>query len=240
MRREGRAISTDPVVHNWADYWDGIEHRHIFVVEARDHVARLRAAVAPRATDRVLDFGCGFGHLVALLAPSVAHVSYWDAAAGMREATAARTAGLADVGPLDLSGPVPPDASGTYDLVLANSVVQYMTPDDLGTWLDRWGTLLAPQGRIVVSDIPTPDGSALGELAGMLRFAARHGFLRRAVVDGIAEARRYRRSRGSADLQRWTADGFMQAAAAAGLDSRVLRRNLTHRADRLTVVLTPR
>jgi SAM-dependent methyltransferase len=233
-------MSTGPEICGWTGYWDGVEHRHIFVVEARDHVDRLRAAVAPRASDRVLDFGCGFGHVVALLAPSVAHVAYWDAAAGMRAATAARTAALHHVVPLDLAGPIPHDAAGTYDLVLANSVVQYLSPAELDTWLARWRALLAPGGAVVLSDIPTPDGSALGELVGMLRFAARHGFLGRALVDGLAEARRYRRSRGSVDLQRWTAAALTEAAAAAGLDLRVLPHNLTHRTRRLTVLLTAR
>src|SRR5687768_3773292 len=128
-----------------------MDHRHIFTVEARDYVARLRREVPVRRTDRVLDFGCGFGHVVELLAPSVAAVGFWDAAEVMRRATAERTTTLPTVAPVDLGGPVPDDAVGTVDLLVANSVVQYMTADELAGWLPRWRTLLAPGGRIVLS-----------------------------------------------------------------------------------------
>ena len=195
-------MSLDQPAETWSAYWDGMEHRHIFTVEARDHVARLHRAVPLRPSDRVLDFGCGFGHVVELLAPSVARVGYWDAAAGMRRATAGRTAALGQVTLVDLGGPVPADAVGGFDLVLANSVVQYMTRDELTGWMVRWRSLLAPGGRIVLSDIPVPGASAVAELAGMLGFAARNGFLLRALRDGVEEAHRYSRSRGSADLLR--------------------------------------
>ncbi|MCY7342801.1 MAG: class I SAM-dependent methyltransferase [Pseudonocardia sp.] len=232
-------MTVEPAAATWSAYWEGMGHRHIFVVEARDHVARLRREVAPRPTDRVLDFGCGFGHVVELLAPSVAGVGFWDAAAGMRRATAERTASLGTVGPVDLGGPVPESALGSFDLVLANSVVQYMTADELAGWMPRWRSLLVPEGRIVLSDIPVPGASAAVEILGMLRFAARHGFLLRAVRDGVREARRYSRSRGSADLRRWRPEDLVRSAAAHGLHAQVLPANLTHRSGRFSVVLTP-
>ncbi len=224
----------------WAAYWDGMRHRHIFTVEAGDHLRRLLLSVPIRSTDRVLDFGCGFGHVVVLLAPIAGHVSYWDAAASMREATAARTAVLANVEPVDLAGPMPPEGVEGFDLIVVNSVVQYMGREELGDWLDRWRLLLAPDGRIVLSDIPTPGGSAVGELAGMLRFAARHRFLLRALRDGFDEARRYGRSRGTTDIQRWTAAELTTLAAERDQVIKVLPINLTHRSGRLSVVLTAR
>ena len=220
----------------WDGYWEGVEHRHIFAVEARDHVRRLRRAVPLTAGSRVLDFGCGFGHVAQLLAPLVSEVGVWDAAERMRRATADRTAGLPSVVPVDLSDPGA--RPGPFDLVLANSVVQYMDRGDLADWLVRWRGMLAPQGRIVLSDIPVPDASAATELVGMLRFAARNGFLLRAVRDGAAEALRYARSRGDAQLLTPTPDDVAALARPAGLAVRVLPDNLTHRAHRLTVELT--
>lgn len=233
MTVEGPATS-------WSDYWEGVAfHQHIFVVEARDYVDRLRLSVRLRPGDRVLDFGSGFGHVVELLAPSVASVGFWDIAARMRRATEQRTAALATAELVDLSGPLPAGAVGAFDLVLANSVVQYMAAPELAGWLPRWGALLAPGGRIVLSDIPSPLTSAAGELLGMLRFAARHGFLLRAIRDGLQEARRYFRSRASADLLRWTPDEFVRMVEDRGLTATVLPVNLTHRSERFSVVLQP-
>lgn len=233
-------MTVEPPTATWSAYWADMDHRHIFTVEARDHVARLRAAVPIRATDRVLDFGCGFGHVVALLAPTVAAAGYWDAAEVMRRATAERTAALGNVAPVDLGGPAHGDVVGSVDLLLANSVVQYMGPDELAGWLPRWRELLAPGGRIVLADIPPPGGSAAGELLGMLRFAARHGFLLRAVRDGVQEARRYARHRNGADLTRWTRADVVRLAEEAGFAASILPKNLTHRSGRFTVLLTVR
>ncbi len=231
-------MTAEPPAWIWSTYWEGMDHRHIFVVEARDYVARLRRSVALQGNERCLDFGCGFGYVAELLAPSVAHVAYWDAAERMRRATAERTVALPTVTPVDLGGPLPTDAVGAFDLVLANSVVQYMTSAELADWMVRWRSLLASGGRIVLSDIPRPGASAGAELLGMLWFAARHRFLLRAVRDGVEEVRRYSRSRGSADLLRWTPDDFVRMAGGCGLVARVLPANLTHRSGRFSVILT--
>ena len=230
-------MAVEPPTATWPAYWADMDHRHIFTVEARDYVARLRKAVPVRPTDRVLDFGCGFGHVVELLAPSVAAVGFWDVAAVMRRATAKRTAALGTVTLVDLGGPVPGDAVGTVDLLLANSVVQYMTADEFAGWLSRWRTLLAPEGRIVLSDVPVPGASVVGELLVMLRFAARHGFLLRAVRDGVREAGRYARFRNAADLTCWAPDDIVRLAGEFGLTARILPANLTHRSGRFSVLL---
>ncbi len=222
---------------DWSAYWEGMADKRIFVVEAHDHVARLSAAVPLRPADYVLDFGCGFGHVVELLAPVVAKIDYWDAAETMRRATAERTKHLPSATVVDLSDTVPAAAEERYDLVLATSVIQYMQRGEVAEWLGRWRTMLRPGGRIVLSDVAPPGRSALGELAGMLMFAARHRFLVRALRDGVQEARRYTRSRSAVDLQRWRPAELAGAAAAAGLVAELLQTNLTHRRGRFSMVL---
>lgn len=222
----------------WSDYWEGVDHRHIFAVEAVDHVARLRRAITLSPTDRVLDFGCGFGHVVELLAKQVATVGYWDASQTMRDATARRTAVLDTVSEVELTDAHWAEASGGFDLVVANSVVQYMSPDELAEWMRRWKQLLAPGGRVVLADIPRPGASTVTELVGMLRFAAKHGFLLKALREGFEEARRYSKSRTAVDLAKWEPAQLVALAAEQGLTAEVLPQNLTHRSIRFTVSLT--
>lgn len=232
-------MTVGPAATTWSEFWESAGHLHIHEVEARDYVTRLRAVAPLRKSDHVLDFGCGFGHVVELLAPCVAGVGYWDAASRMRRATQERVAPLGTVEPVDLGGPGPDAAICAFDLVLANSVVQYMAAAELAGWLHRWRSLLAPGGVIVLSDIPVPGASAAGELVGMLRFAARHGFLLTAVEDGLQEARGYFSSRVRADLLRWTPEDFVAMAAGCGLTARVLPANLTHRTGRFSALLEP-
>lgn len=233
-------MTVEPSPGTWSAFWEGAAHLHIHRVEADDYLERLRREVPLLPTDHVFDFGCGFGHVVSLLALIMASVGYWDAAGQMLAATAARTAALGDrVAPVDLAGPVPDTATASYDLVLANSVVQYMSADELAGWLPRWRSMLAPGGRIVLSDIPVPGASDIGEMVGMLRFAAGRGFLVRAVRDAASEVRRYSSSRSRTTLRRWVPEEFVRFAAGHGLAARVLPVNLTHRAGRFTVLLTP-
>ncbi len=231
---------TAEAAQNWSEYWEDVDHRHLFAVEARDHVDRLRAAIPIRPTDRILDFGCGFGHAVELLAPTVAVVAYWDAATAMRRATAERTAAHANVTLADLARPSALGTHARFDLVLANSVVQYLGRDELRRWMTRWRTLLAAGGRIVLSDIPPPRTSSLRELLGLIRFARRHHILIRAVRDGMHEAHRYTRFRGENCLTRWLPGDVVELAASVGLEAVVLPENLTHRGRRFTVVLCAR
>lgn len=223
---------------DWADYWDGAVDRRLFAVEAADYVRRLRQAVPVRPTDRVLDFGCGFGHVAVLLAARVAAISLWDPARGIRTAARARTAALANVDVVDLVDGVPSSARGTFDLILVNSAVQYMVPTELAAWMACWPTLLRPGGRIVLSDVPRPGTSLATEVLGMLRFAVRHGVLARVLWDGLEEIRRYAGSRRRVDLQRWEPAALADLAGRAGLATEHLARNLTHAPGRFSVLLT--
>ncbi|HZG89219.1 MAG TPA: methyltransferase [Pseudonocardia sp.] len=217
-------------------YWSEADTRQLCAVEAADYIARLHAAVPVRATDRILDFGCGTGHAVQQLAAVVAAVGYWDAAEPMRRATAERTGRLGTVFPVDLARPCPLGAYGQFDLLLVNGVVQYMGRDELRRWMLRWRTLLSPGGRIVVSDIPAPATSAVGEVVATLRFAVRHRALARAVRDGVHEAHRHSRSR-EVGPTRWMPAEIVALANGSGLDAIVLAENLTRRTGRFSAVL---
>jgi cyclopropane fatty-acyl-phospholipid synthase-like methyltransferase len=221
----------------WSLYWEELGHQHWSAVEARDYVARLREVLPVRAADRVLEFGCGFGHVVELLAPAVAAVGYWDATAAMREETAVRVARFPTAFPLDLAHPRSLGAYGLFDVVLVNGVVQNLGRDELGRWMSRWVSLLSPDGWIVVSDVPAPRTSTAREAFGLLRFAGRNRFLVRAVRDGLHGARCHLRSRGDHDPTRWTPAEIADLAAATGLTAMELPANLTHRTGRFTVVL---
>jgi trans-aconitate methyltransferase len=214
----------------WSLHWEEPGHQHASTVAARDYVDRLCAAIPLRPTDRVLDFCCGYGHVVELLAPGVAAVGHWDGSRAMREATAARVARFRNAFPADLARPHPLGAYGRFDVILVNGVVQRMDRAELPRWLSRWMSLLAPAGWIVVSDVPAPQASAVRETLGQVRFAIRHRYLVRAVYDRA-------RSRGASTPTRWTPDELAEIAGAAGLTCTGLPTNLTHRSGRFTVVL---
>lgn len=224
---------------SWRSYWETISDRQgFFAAEARDHIERLRAVVSPSRTARVLDFGCGFGFAAASLAPHVAHVALWDAAATVRRRARLRTAHLDNVTYADLNAD---DGSfdGNFDLITVHSVVQYMSEPEFKAWLARWKRMLAPAGRLVLSDLIQPSTSAVRELAGYLAFSLRAGFFFDAVLQGIREAGSYSRARATRPLMIMTPGQLAAWSEAAGLRMQMLPANLSYRSSRRSVVLTP-
>lgn len=229
----------------WKAYWEGMHDRRIIAVEAGDYVRRLWVHRPLPGTARVLDFGCGFGHVADLLACRVAWVDAWDNASTMRAATMSRTRSRGNVRVVDLApGACPPDE--LYDAILVNSVIQYMDRGELRQWLSRWRGMLHDLGVVVISDVPVPGNHMAGEIAhmageiaGVLRFASANGILGGALVDGVAEVWRYAKGRASQPLLQLTRDELESLVRPAGFSTTVLAPNLTHRQKRFTAVLRP-
>src|SRR6185503_8738757 len=100
--------------------------------------------------------------VTSLLAPLVDEIWWWDQSNNMRAAAERNTAGLANARFCDLSampsaGPRGSLCGGApFDLILVNSVVQYMSPAEIWEWLGQWRSMLAPKGRLVLSDLIPP------------------------------------------------------------------------------------
>jgi SAM-dependent methyltransferase len=216
----------------WLSYWENLpEDGLLFPPEAEEFVRNLRSAIPFQPTTRVLDFGCGFGHVAALLAPSVGPVAVWDAAASMRTHAAATLKPFQNAGVWD-------ESSGPFDLILVNSVVQYMSADELAGRLRQWAGVLAPSGRVVLSDLTEPGHPTASDMWSLFRFSVRRGYLLRAVRNTLAERRRYNLTARERPLYRPTRSELLEHAAAAGLSVSYLSHNLTHFRGRATAVLT--
>jgi cyclopropane fatty-acyl-phospholipid synthase-like methyltransferase len=224
----------------WDAYWEELTDRQrLFREQAGEYVRNLAATGLLHARARVLDFGCGFGYVADGVASLVGELYLWDASANMRRHAATTVAGHANVHFLDFSGPDDPEAP-PFDLILVNSVVQYMNPDEFSTWLARWQSMLAPSGRIVVSDLIPPQHRSLSELWDLLRFSARRGFLLEAVWQAIGELGQYGRMRRANPLTRLGGKELTRRGQEAGLAVTFLPRNLTHFPKRITAAFSRR
>lgn len=231
--------SDEPLVENhWHEYWDRLEEHVFFRVEAEDYVARLAATLGPDLGARVLDFGCGFGFVAELLARKVPALFVFDTSDHMRRQAQLRLAGYANVRIL-----LPPAVASwpeelRLDLVLVNSVVQYMMRDEFHGWLGRWQAMLAPGGRLVLSDLLVRDVNPLREVAELLVMSAHGGCLLSVVAKALRELRHYTRTRDGQPLCRIALGDLRERARRLGLALDVLPTNLTYRRGRATVVLS--
>jgi cyclopropane fatty-acyl-phospholipid synthase-like methyltransferase len=243
VRRLSRAaqkpqLTERPDDDGWTAYWEALgDRQQLFREQAAEYVQNLTAVIKLDRSTRVLDFGCGFGFVADYVAPLVGRLFVWDASANMRGRALKTVAHHSNTQWLDLSEQEVFPSGVHLDLILVNSVVQYMTVDQFSAWLSVWREMLAPAGRIVVSDIISPDAGSLREIIDILKLSARRGFLARALWQSAREIGRYRNIRKACPLTRMRHSEIKERARAAGLEVSFLPRNLTHFPKRITAVI---
>ena len=221
---------------SWKSYWEQLtENQQLFREQSDEYFRNLCATFALDPRMRVLDFGCGFGHVAELLAPHVAELSVWDGSANMRRRARVNLAERQNIRFLDLFASNSSGSDLQFDAILINSVIQYMRPEEFAAWFLRWQNMLAPGGRIVISDIIPPDYPSLRDVWDLLRFSARRGFLFRATWQAFGEIWRYWGVRHVRPLTRFGREDLNRQAAAAGL-AVSYPHNLTHFNKRITAV----
>ena len=221
----------------WREFWDSahsiyVSDRHKDV-HYRDVAGQL-AAFVPKPDARVLDVGSGEAIHADMVAGHAQEVLLCDAAASVRAAITAR---FVDNPKIKVLAPEDvehlPDAS--LDLIFANSLVQYLTEDELDRTLALWRRLLAPGGILVVADVIPPSVGPLSDGFALIRYAAANGFLGAALLGLTRTAlSRYTRLRGELGIARYDEAAFLGKLRAAGFAAERLPRNVEHNPARMT------
>lgn len=224
-------------VGDWVSFWNKpnsiyVNDRH-FEVHYRD-IADAIVTLLPRPDARVLDYGSGEASHADRVAAHSAKLYLCESAGSVRGHLARRFAGNAKieiVAPDDVAGM----SGGSLDLIVANSVVQYLSADELDQLLALWRRLLAPGGVLIVGDVIPPNISPLTDMLALLRYAARNGFLIAAIL-GLARTllSDYRAVRSRLGLACYSDADFLAKLAAAGYSSERLSRNLEHNPARMS------
>jgi SAM-dependent methyltransferase len=222
---------------DWRSFWDSA---HSIYVNARHKDVHYReiadqiAAFVPGAGARVLDYGCGEAVHADRVAAVAAQVLLCDQAPSVRAAITARFAAEPRIRAL-APEEVERLPDGGLDLIVANSMTQYLAPPELDRVLGLWHRLLAPAGTLIVGDVIPPDASALTDVMALLRYAAANGFFLSALWGLVRTAvSPYSRLRSRIGVTRYTQAAFLQKLAAAGFTAQRLPRNLEHNAARMT------
>jgi len=227
----------------WARFWD-TDHS-VYVSERHldghySHIADDILRVLPHGDARVLDHGCGEALYAGRIAAACGALYLCDAAPNLRSRLAARFVGEPKIGVLSPSE-VESLPEGTLDLVVANSLAQYLAPSGLAKLAALWHRLLKPDGRLILADIITPDQTAVTDALALLRFAARNGFLLDAVA-GLARTffSDYRKLRAELGLTRYRQADLIALLAECGFTAERLEPNFGYNNARLAVVAKKR
>jgi SAM-dependent methyltransferase len=228
---------------DWRSFWDS---EHSIYVNARHKDVHYReiadqiAAFVPGSSARVLDYGSGDAIHSDRVAAVAAEVTVCDAAPSVRESMASRFSSnpqIKVIAPEDVAAL--PD--GRFDLIVSNSVAQYLTENELTNLLAMFRRLLTPNGTLIFADVIPPDVGALSDVLALLRYAAKHGFLMAALI-GLAKTTvsPYRKIRNTLGIAQYTQAQFLGRLTDAGFSAERLARNMEHNPARMTFRARPR
>jgi ubiquinone/menaquinone biosynthesis C-methylase UbiE len=220
-------------------FWDSdhpiyVNARHLDVHyrAIAEDIARLVSS--PDA--RVLDHGCGEALHADRVAAACAELYLCEAAPKVRARLAERFAKKIKIRVI-----APAEAerlpAASLELVIANSLVQYLTRAELEALLAIWQRTLKPGGRLVIADVIAPDQSALADAFALLRFAAMNGFLLAALLGLVRTLfSPYRKLRARLGLAHYSEADMLARLRQAGFSAERLHPNLGHNQARMAFV----
>jgi trans-aconitate methyltransferase len=225
------------VFSDWQSFWESdhsiyVNSRHKDV-HCRD-IARHMVAFIPDRQARVLDYGCGESIHADLVASNAAELILCDSAAPVRAALEQRFAGNSRVKVLSPQK-LEKEPDNSIELIVANSVVQYLSPGEFDRLLALWRRLLTANGALIIADVIPPGIGAASDVTALLRYAAQNGFLLAAVAGLVRTAvSPYRKLRRTIGIAQYTQEQFVQKLAAGGYVAERLPYNLEHNPARMT------
>jgi ubiquinone/menaquinone biosynthesis C-methylase UbiE len=224
---------------DWIDYYDSTHtiyasklHRDLhFQAVARDIIGYISS---PDAV--VLDYACGEALSAAKVAEACGKLYLAEPAPGVRGRLIARFAPNTRIRVRSLEDLRKMDEK-SIDLVVMNSVAQYMTPEELDDAFAVIRRLLKPGGRLVLGDILRPEVGMARDVVALLRFGLTHGFLKDAVI-GLASTALsdYRQLRSRVGLQRYSEAEMVAKLTASGFTGSRAHFNIGHNPWRMTFV----
>ncbi len=227
----------------WLGFWERANRIYVSDRHRAVHYRRvaddLLSVLPPRPAPAVLDYGCGEALEAARVAARVGRLYLYDAARPTRARLAARFAGIANVAVLD-EARLEALAPASLDLILVNSVIQYLSREELEALLSRARGWLRADGVLVLADVIPPDATALADAGALIETAWRHGFLGAALI-GLAATflSDYRRLRAKAGLATFAEAEMAALLRRAGFAAERLPRNFGFNPERMTFLARP-
>jgi ubiquinone/menaquinone biosynthesis C-methylase UbiE len=223
-------------VEDWVSFWDT---DHPIYVNARHFDVHYRAiardivALIPSPDAHVLDHGCGEALHADEIAKRCTALLLCEAAPTVRARVAERFKREPKIRAIS---PEEAEAlpAGSLDLLVANSLLQYLKQDELDALLANWRRILKPGGRLVVADVLPHEQSMAKDALSLLSFAAKNGFLIAALI-GLARTvfSDYGRIRAKLGVARYSEQEMLDILRGAGFAAERLARNFGHNQQRM-------
>ena len=227
---------------SWRDFWNAdtpiyVNERHKalhYGLIARDIVELI-----PSRDAVVLDYGCGEALSAGRVAAACGRLYLCDGAPLVRDRLNARFRGdpkVVVLAPEDMGA----IADGTVDLIVVNSLLQYLSVEEFGELLSLWHAKLKDTGQLVLADVIPPDIRAVDDAGALLSFGWKGGFLL-AALKGLARTAvsDYRKLRAELGLTHYAETEMLEILRGRGFTAARRSANLGHNPKRMTFVARP-
>ena len=224
---------------NWRDFWN--RENPIYVNERHrvlhyDRIARGIADLVEAPGWSVLDHGSGEALASGLVARRCGLLYLFDAAPNVQVKQRIRFENNQKIIVLtnDSLDAIP---DGSLDMVVANSLLQYLTHAECEALLDFWRGKLKPKGKLVLADILPAEPDALADVRALLHFAWQGGFFFAACAGLVATwFSDYRQLRTSLGLTGYAESDLRVLLSAHGFEATRAPQNLGHNQSRMMLV----
>lgn len=233
---------SDIGVVSWREFWNRTNRIYVNQRHQRAHsrvVADDILSLRPAPDAVVLDYGCGEALEALRVADRVARLYLYDAAEEVRWRLDKRFGGEPKLKLLDDAGLRGLHAA-SLDLIVVNSVLQYVPAADFARLLADWRRLVKPGGRLVLADVIPPGDTMVADTLALLRFALREGFFL-AAIGGLAATffSDYRVLRRKLGLSTYAESEMLAKLRDAGFKAARRHPNFGINPARMTFVATP-
>ena len=228
----------------WEDFWAGDHAIYVNPRHRQVHYARLArdltALIRRRDRPLVLDWGCGDALNAPVVAEACSELMLYDAVPAVQQRLFTRFSGRKGIRVLDTPAWEVLHAA-SVDMIVLNSVAQYLGRDELGRVLDDFRRVLKPDGEVILADIIRPDAGLVADIAALLGPAARNGYLIAACV-GLVKTffSEYRRLRKTAGFSCYDETEFLGILSRHGFAGERLRHNVGFNRQRMTFRARPK
>jgi len=228
---------------NWRDYWNADTPIYVNERHRLSHYHRIATdlialidELCPNDEPVVLDYGCGQALDADRVGERCEKLLLADTAPTVVRHLQSRFADAPRIRVL-LADEVEalPDAS--VDIVVVNSVIQYVEPSEFARLLSLWGAKLTRRGALALADVIPRSVGPVTDASSLLRFAAQHGFLVAAVVGLVRTALSdYRKLKKTLGLARYDELEMLEMLRGAGFAPMRRQPNLGPHPARMTFV----
>jgi SAM-dependent methyltransferase len=175
-------------MQSWLDFWNAPNAIYVSRRHQDAHYAKVLSGIGrfmpAGGAAVVLDWGCGDALAADDLAQTCRTLLLYDRADSTRSRLLSHYAGRLKIRVLD-DAELDAVSPASVDLIVVNSVMQYLDRRQFTDALRRFHRLLKSEGKLLLGDIIAPDTPLVGHVTTFLRFAWQNGFFIAAII-GLA------------------------------------------------------